>query len=111
MKRLQLWDQLLIPNSRMCDKRSERTDWLEASVWHCTRVLFESGSSNVDHAEPAQPINNTDTFLEEKNTEPGQNKGRRREMKVGLRCRLKKKFEESHFLDRYLIYFVFMISD
>lgn len=38
----------------------------------------------MDHAEPAQPINILDTFLEGKNTEAGENKGRHRNMKVGL---------------------------
>lgn len=54
----------------------------------------------MDHAEPTQPINNTDKFHEEKNTEPEHNKGRRREMKVGLRRFLK--LEESQFLYLYL---------
>ncbi|KAG8007971.1 Fibrinogen-like protein 1 [Nibea albiflora] len=52
----------------------------------CLARLVGSGSSNVDHAEPTQPINNTDKFHEEKNTEPEHNKGRRREMKTMYSC-------------------------
>lgn len=37
--------------------------------------LVHSGPSNVYHAEPAQPINNTDAYFEEKNTALGENKG------------------------------------
>ncbi|TDH04962.1 hypothetical protein EPR50_G00137990 [Perca flavescens] len=38
----------------------------------------------MDHAEPAQSINNTDTFSEEKNTAPGKNKQKHREMKTDI---------------------------
>ncbi|XP_042286518.1 fibrinogen like 1B [Thunnus maccoyii] len=63
----------------------EKTDKL-AGVQRLAR-LVDSGSSNVDHAEPAPPINNADKFLEEQNTEPGENKGRHREMKTDIATR------------------------
>lgn len=64
--------------------------------------------SNVDHAEPAHPINNdTDKPLEEKYTEPGQNTGRWYEMKVGLLCKDFLEFEVLHFVGLYLMHYVY----
>ncbi|KAM7374390.1 hypothetical protein PAMP_007048 [Pampus punctatissimus] len=49
----------------------------------CLAKLVNSGSSNMDHAEPAKPINNAVKFLEEKkNTEPGENKWKHCETEV-----------------------------
>ena len=53
---LQVWDQLLFPNTRMFQRLAKK----KKKGWP------KSGSSNVDHAEPTQPINNTDNTLEEK---------------------------------------------
>lgn len=71
------------PLSKLCNVIEKLPERL---VWGQCLALNQSAawSSNVDHAEPAQPINNTDKPLEEKYTEPEQNTWRWREMKVGL---------------------------